>query len=95
MPVFVIADIKITDSAMFQEYRKVAGPTVRQYGGRIVAASPNAETVEGDWYPNELVIAEFETMEQAKQWYESEEYRDPKVMREKSSVTNLVFVPGL
>jgi uncharacterized protein (DUF1330 family) len=48
-----------------------------------------------DWKPNRLVIIEFPSMEQAKHWYDCEEYREPKAMRLRAGRTNLVFVEGV
>ena len=53
------------------------------------------ETVEGDWNPSRLVIVEFDSVEQAKAWYYSEEYAGPKEMRHNSATTNAIFAEGL
>jgi len=42
-----------------------------------------------------VVVIEFPSMEQAKRWYDSEEYREPKAMRIRAGRTNLVFVDGV
>jgi uncharacterized protein (DUF1330 family) len=34
-------------------------------------------------------------MEQARRWYDSEEYREPKAMRLRAGRTNLVMVDGV
>ena len=48
-----------------------------------------------DWKPNRLVILEFPTMDQAKRWYDSEEYREPKAMRLRAGRGNMVMVDGV
>jgi uncharacterized protein (DUF1330 family) len=40
-------------------------------------------------------VLEFPGLEQAKQWYGSEEYRPLKAMRLKASKSNLVLVDGV
>jgi uncharacterized protein (DUF1330 family) len=95
MAAYVIADMEITDPAIFQEYLQHARPTLVQYGAKVLVSTKLTESVEGNWQPKLLVIAEFDTMEQAKRWYESPEYREPMALRERSAKSNVVFVPGL
>ena len=52
------------------------------------------EQLEGSWQPTRLVLLEFPSMEQAKRWYDSEEYREPKALRLKASKANLIIVEG-
>jgi uncharacterized protein (DUF1330 family) len=41
------------------------------------------------------VVLEFPSMEQAKRWYDSEEYREPKAMRRRAGRANLIMVEGV
>ena len=95
MPAYVIADVAVTDPALMNEYRKLVPATVAAYGGRFVVRGGPHQKIEGDWTPSRLVIIEFPSMEQARRWYDSEEYRAPKAMRIKAGRTNLVFVEGV
>ena len=95
MPAYIIADVTVTDPATMEEYRKLVPPTLAKYGGRFVVRGGAHQTVEGDWKPNRLVILEFPSLEQAKRWYDSEEYRAPKAMRLRAGRTNLVLVDGV
>jgi uncharacterized protein (DUF1330 family) len=40
-------------------------------------------------------VLEFPTVEQARRWYDSEEYRGPKELRFRSARTNLLLVEGV
>jgi uncharacterized protein (DUF1330 family) len=95
MPAYVIAEVTVTDPKTMEEYRKQVPATVARYGGRFLVRGGAHETLEGDWKPNRLVILEFPSMEQARLWYDSEEYREPKALRIKSGRTNLVMVDGV
>jgi uncharacterized protein (DUF1330 family) len=95
MPAYVIAEVTVTDPSTMEEYRKQVPATVARYGGRFLVRGGAHQTIEGDWKPNRLVILEFPTMEQARRWYDSEEYREPKALRIKSGRTNLVMVEGV
>ena len=95
MSAYIIADVTVTDPATMEEYRKLVPATLAPYGGRFIVRGGAHQTVEGDWKPNRLVILEFPTLEQAKRWYDSEQYREPKAMRLRAGRTNLVMVDGV
>ncbi|HSE91898.1 MAG TPA: DUF1330 domain-containing protein [Methylomirabilota bacterium] len=94
MPAYVIGDIEVTDAAGFEEYRKQVPATVQKYGGRFLVRGGAMEVVEGDWRPKRVVVLEFPSMEQAKRWYDSEEYRAPKAVRLKTSRGRIILVEG-
>ena len=91
---YMIADVTVTDPEGFEEYRKLVSATIETYGGRYVVRGGATETVEGDWNPSRLVVLEFDSVEQAKAWYYSEEYAGPKKMRHDSATTNAIFAEG-
>lgn len=95
MAAYVIADLEVTDPARFAEYRQRVPATLAAYGGRFLVRGGEHEVAEGNWRPRRLVVLEFPSLAQARRWYESEEYREPKTMRLAASNTNLVFVDGV
>jgi uncharacterized protein (DUF1330 family) len=95
MAAYVIADVTVTDPTGFEDYRTQVPATVTKYGGRFLARGGKHETLEGTWQPNRLVIIEFPSVEQAKRWHDSQEYRGPKALRQKTAKTNLVVIEGI
>jgi len=95
MAAYFIADVDVTDPEVFEQYRGQVGATIEKYGGKYLVRGGAVEKMEGDWTPNRLVIVEFESMERAKEWYYSEEYKGPMALRHKSANTKLIFVAGL
>jgi uncharacterized protein (DUF1330 family) len=95
MAAYIIVDLTVTDLPTMEEYRKRVPVTVAQYGGRFLVRGGAHQTVEGDWKPNRVVVLEFPSMEQAKRWYDSEEYREPKAMRLRAGRANLIMVEGV
>ena len=91
---YVIADIDITDPVAFEEYRKFAQPTVAAYGGKYLIRGGGCEVLEGVWSPKRLVVLEFESMGQAKQWYGSPEYSKALPMFRKGAIRNLILIEG-
>ena len=95
MPAYVIVDVKVTDPDRYEDYRKATPATLEAYGGRFVVRGGEAETLEGEWVPNRIVVLEFESVEMAKKWWSSEEYREPKALRQATSTTNMILVEGV
>lgn len=95
MAAYAIVDVEVTDPEGFARYRDQAPATVEQYGGRYIARGGQIDVLEGHWFPKRLTIIEFDTMEQARAWWESQEYREPKALRQQTARTNLLIVEGL
>ncbi len=95
MAAYVIADIKVTDSAGFAEYQRKVPATIAAYGGRYLVRGGATETLEGHWSPNRCVVLEFPSMAQLKTWYASPEYRPLIAIRERTTQSNLVIVQGM
>ena len=94
MPGYIIAELEITDPAGFEEYRKQVSATIQKYGGRYVVRGGATQALEGD-RPGRLVVLEFSSVEQARRWYDSEEYRGPKALRIKTTRSRVVLVDGV
>ena len=95
MAAYVIVDIEVTDPAAYDEYRQRVPATLTAYGGRFLVRGGAHEVVEGSWRPRRLVVLEFPSLAQARRWYDSEEYREPKAMRLRASKANVVFADGV
>lgn len=95
MPAYLIAEIDVTDPAGFEEYRQLVPTTIQQYGGRFLVRGGAVEALEGDWQPKRVVITEFPSLEQARRWYNSEEYREPKALRFKTATSKVILVEGV
>ena len=90
---FVIARLKdITDADAFGAYQAAAGPTVAQYGGKLVMNSTKIENGDGGWNPVGMVVVEFESVDQAKKWYNSPEYQAVVGQRFGSADSALIIV---
>ncbi len=95
MSAYVIVDIDVTDAEGYQEYVKLAPPTVSLYSGRYLARGGKNEVLEGTWQPKRLVILEFATSEKAKAWLNSPEYTPIKSLRHRHARSNMVLLEGV
>ena len=95
MTAYVIVDIEVSDPEGYKEYVKLAPEAVKLYGGKYIARGGQNETLEGEWQAKRLVILEFPSVEQAKNWLNSSEYAPARALRHKYAKTNLVVVEGV
>ena len=95
MPAYVILDINITDVELYENYKKLAPSAIETYGGRYLTRGGCAENLEGNWQPNRVVMLEFDSVEQAKNWINSDEYREARVMRHQSAISQAIVVEGV
>jgi uncharacterized protein (DUF1330 family) len=92
---YMIGNITITDPEAFAEYGKRVPETVAAFGGTYVVRGGTPEKVEGDYNPVRIVVLQFDSVEKAKEWYNSPEYTPLKEMRMKASTGDLYFVEGV
>ena len=95
MAAYIVVQVDIKDPERFAEYRTMVPATLEKYGGRFLVRGGAHETLEGDWSPKRLVVLEFDSVEKAKAWWDSEEYREPKALRQASADTQMVVVEGV
>jgi uncharacterized protein (DUF1330 family) len=95
MAAYVVVNITIRDAVRYDEYKRMATPTVSAYGGRYVARGAPVDVREGGWIPSRLVILEFPNLERARAWWDSPEYAPAKALRQSCADTQLVITEGV
>ena len=95
MSAYLVVDIEVTDPEQYEEYRRQVPPLIAKYGGKYLARGGPFEKLEGDWNPRRLVLLEFPSIERAKEFYDSAEYRPLKELRMRTTNSNLVLVDGV
>lgn len=95
MTAYVIVDINVHDPVGYEEYKNLAPAAVAVHGGKYIARGGDTETLEGDWTPSRLVILQFESVEQAKKWLNSDEYSEARKLRHATAESNMVVIEGI
>jgi len=95
MAAYLIADVDITDAAVFEEYRRDVPATEQRYGGRYLGRGGATKVLEGDWEPHRLVIVEFPDMASLMNWYKSPEYSRLKAIGERCAKTRIIALEGV
>lgn len=95
MTTFVMAHVDITDADAFGTYTSQFAPTLQPFEGSVVLVSDSPEVLEGEWPPGRTVVLSFPTQEQARDWYNSDEYQRISQFRRASSNGSLVLADAL
>jgi uncharacterized protein (DUF1330 family) len=95
MPAYVILDISVADSVRYEEYKRLAPPVIAAFGGKYLARGGRVEVLEGGWAPGRIVVLEFPSVQQAKAWLESPEYREARALRQMAATTRAIVVQGI
>jgi uncharacterized protein (DUF1330 family) len=96
MPAYYLVDTReVKDAAQLEEYKARVTPVVEKFGGRYLVIGGRSETVEGSYQIVFPVLIEFPSMEHARRWYDSEDYRELKQMRLTATSGNAVFMAGV
>lgn len=89
---YVILTEDVKDPAGMAEYGKLARQAMST--AKVLAVGPPAETLEGDWHGTQTVLLEFESVEAASEWYNSEAYQEAAKLRQAAADCNGVIVAG-
>ncbi|MGW2520642.1 DUF1330 domain-containing protein [Streptomyces sp. NPDC001617] len=91
---YVILTEAVKDPAGMAAYGRTAAPSLAENGASVLAADPAPQILEGDWHGNQTVVLEFESVEAARAWYESDAYAKARPLRQAAADTNAVIVSG-
>ncbi len=95
MAAYVIVDVKIKDPVAYENYKKMTPGSLAAYGGRFVVRGGKTDVLEGPWQPGRIVVLEFDSAERARAWWDSEEYREARSLRQRVADTNMILVDGI
>ena len=96
MAAYVISEVEVLDQAQGQRYRELAAVSIGHYGGRYIVRGADPQVPEGSWVTDQrVVIVEFPTMEQLRDWYDSAEYAEARALRQTALSRRLLFVQGV
>jgi uncharacterized protein (DUF1330 family) len=94
MAAYIIADVDITDPVKYEDYKKLTPAAIAKHGGRFVARGGQTATLEGTWKPGRVVVIEFPTFEQARNFYSSVEYTAARRARAGAATFRMIAVDG-
>jgi uncharacterized protein (DUF1330 family) len=90
---YVILTEAIKDPAGMAEYARAAGAAMNT-GVTILSVDQKPQVLEGTWHGDQTVVLEFESVDEARGWYESEAYQKAAKLRQAAADCNAVIVSG-
>ncbi len=94
MTAYIVVEVDVKDPERYADYRAMVPASLEQYGGEFLVRGGAVEKLEGDWQPLRFVMIRFDSVEQAKRWWDSDEYREARNLRQATSDTNMIVVEG-
>jgi uncharacterized protein (DUF1330 family) len=95
MAAYIIATINVTDWDRYKEYMKVTPGVIAKFGGKFIARGGEIVTLEGPEETQRVVLIEFPSLEKAKEFYNSEDYRKAKKLRAGAATAQFLAIDGI
>ncbi len=95
MSAYLIAHLTVTNPDAFEAYRAAVPEVIAHFGGRYLVRGGEVETLEGDWRVPRLVVIAFDSMAQAKRFYDSPDYQEILPLRLAAADGDVVLVEGV
>jgi uncharacterized protein (DUF1330 family) len=90
---YVILTEAIKDPAGMRDYGKEAVKAMA--GATVLSVDQKPQVIEGTWHGDQTVVLEFESVDEARAWYESEGYQKAAELRKKAADCNAVILSGV
>jgi len=91
---YILANVDVKDPAAYEEYKRLSTIAMKAHGAEVCVRGGKTEVLEGDWTPNRMVLLKFPSMDQARAFYGSTEYKAAIKAREGIAVMRMVLVEG-
>jgi len=92
---YVIASINVTDPERYPEYVKQVLPTIEAFGGHFLVRGGASQSFENTPFGDRNVVIEFPSVQDARNWYDSDLYAPLKDMRMAASQSVQTIVEGV
>jgi uncharacterized protein (DUF1330 family) len=91
---YVILTEEIKDLEGMKAYGRAASPAMSLGGCKILSVDTKPQILEGDWHGHQTVVLEFDSVDAARAWYESDEYQKAVKLRQAAADCNAVIISG-
>ena len=93
MAAYLVVDTKLTNPALYEEYKLRARPLVEKFGGEYIARGGNISLKESAlWTPTRMVLVRFPSSADAEKFYQSAEYQEVvKISKQSAERTSFVL----
>lgn len=94
-PGYIVAHLRVTDADAFDLYRQRVPEVIHRFGGRYLVRGGAVEPLEGEWPVERLVILQFDSVADARAFYDSPQYQELIPLRQAGAEGTLAIVEGM
>ncbi|MEZ5660692.1 MAG: DUF1330 domain-containing protein [Burkholderiaceae bacterium] len=96
MAAYVITDVQVSDPDKYKDYAALSPGAVKAAGGEFLVRGGATEVLEGNFQPGRVVVARFESVQAARDFYNSVLYTEARAKRAgATSHFNMFVVEGV
>jgi uncharacterized protein (DUF1330 family) len=94
-PGYVIAEVEATDLAAIQKYGEKVPETLAPFNHHYVVRSSKIQSLEGEAPKGGVVVIAFDSVEKAREWYDSPAYAAIRPIRQSAAKSRIFIVEGV
>jgi uncharacterized protein (DUF1330 family) len=94
-PGYVIAEVEVTDPTTLKKYGEKAPQIVADFNGHYVVRGGKAQALEGEPPKGYIVVIGFDSVEKAREWYDSPAYAAIRPFRQSSTKSRIFVAEGI
>ena len=91
---YIYVEMTINDPVRFKDYTALSAPAVHAAGGKYIVAGVRPEVLEGDFAAHRIVVVEFDTAAQAREFYHSASYQAARQKRQGVADFKMLLLEG-
>ena len=93
-PAYIIFNVNVTNPEQYDAYRVLSGQAMQEYNAEVLVRGGDMTVLEGQMYTRTVVL-KFESVAQARAFYDSETYRKARELRKDAAIANIAIVEGI
>ena len=93
-PAYAVAEVNVTNSAMYRKYIAAVTPVVARFGGKYIIRAGNIVPVEGKAPTGRFIVIEFPSLAVAQKFESSPEYRAIAPLRQRAATSRIFLIEG-
>ena len=94
-PAYIIATVDVHDAQQYEEYKRLSTLAMQAHGAQLCIRGGEVTVLEGDWSPTRVVMLKFPSVQAARAFHDSPEYRDARKAREGIAQMRMIVVQGV
>ena len=92
---YVVAEVEVSDPTAIQKYGEKVPETLAPFNHQYLVVSHNIQALEGEPPKGGIVVIAFDSVEKAREWYDSPAYAAIRPIRQSAAKSRLFIVEGI